>query len=84
MRERLGKIAQLSFRTRIVLLGQKANVVAQREQPFEKVSCIVAAADQVEAICQPKRAEKKNAFRSGQTIYIVRLRSIAQDETVFH
>ena len=83
MGKRLRKIAELSFRTRVVLLGKKADVIPQGEQPFEKRAGILGSANQVQAVCQPKGAKKKNAFRSRQSINIVSLLAIAANETPF-
>ena len=42
MRERLREIAQLTLRTRIVFLGQQADIVTKPDQPFEQRARLAA------------------------------------------
>ena len=84
MRKRLREVAELPPCVRIILLGKKSHIVPQSEQSFEKRASILGSANQVQAVCQPERAEKKNSFRSGQPIHVISLLAIAANETPFH
>ena len=45
MRKGLGEVTKLPPRVRIVLLGQKSEIVPQREQSFEERARVFRAAD---------------------------------------
>src|SRR5690349_11003464 len=56
VREGLRKIAQLAFETRVVFLGQQANVVAQSKQPLEETMRVFVTAHRFQTVDQPERA----------------------------
>jgi hypothetical protein len=46
VRQRLREVAEHAARTRVIFLGEQADVVAQREQPLEQPSRIFTALEQ--------------------------------------
>jgi hypothetical protein len=56
VRERLRKIAQHAVRTRIVFLGEQANVVSKAQQVFEQFARFIVAALEREIISEPETA----------------------------
>jgi len=68
VRERLRKVAQEAPSARIVLLGQKANVVADVEKALEECPRLGLLALQGEIIGQPEAAREKGALARGQPV----------------
>ena len=62
VREGLREVADEAPRHRVVLLGEEAEVVAQREQALEERPRVVDAADQVQAVGEPERAGEERAL----------------------
>lgn len=56
VRERLRKIAQHAVATRIVFLGEQANVVSKAQQVFEQFARFIVAALEREIISEPETA----------------------------
>ena len=61
--ERLRKVADLPPRARVVLLGEQADVVAQREQPLEQRPRLVVAPLQDVVVGEPEAAGEERALR---------------------
>ena len=81
VRESLRKIAGEAFRSRVVFLGQKPDIVAQAGKSFEKPARIGDAAEHQKAIGKPEAAGQKRAFARRQPI--VRFFGVvAQNETL--
>ena len=68
VRESLRKIAGEAFRSRVVFLGQKPDIVAQAGQSFEKPARVGDAAEHQKAIGKPEAAGQKRAFPRRQPI----------------
>src|SRR5262245_59871849 len=68
VRERLRKVAQESPRARIVLLGQKADVVADVAKALEECARLGLLALQREIVGQPEAAREKGALTRGQPV----------------
>lgn len=66
---------------RIVLLGEQARVVAEREQPFEQLLGLVATTRHGEVVGEPKRAREKDALAGRQTVDPICAR-VTQHETI--
>lgn len=66
MRQCLRKIAEHSFRTRIILLGKQTHVIANRKQTFKQVLCFLAAAGQNQGIRKPEGACQEGALPAGK------------------
>src|SRR6266850_1918724 len=64
VRKCLGKISQLSFLTRIVLLGEKAQVVSHIKQTLEQSARFFLSTEEVPASSQPEGTWEKNTFTS--------------------
>jgi len=83
MREGLGKVAEESPCRRVVLLGQEAHVVAEREEPFEDFARLGTAALKRKIVGEPEGARQEGALPGRQAVD-VRRRRISQHETVRH
>ena len=68
MAEGLRGVAEVATGGRVVLLAEEADVVAQGEEAFEQVDCLIGAADAVECICEPEGGGEKAAFASGNAV----------------
>src|SRR5262245_422924 len=66
--ERLREIPELSFRPRVVLLGQEADVVAQREQSLEEPPRVVMAAEEQVDVDEPEAARDERALAGGKAV----------------
>ena len=53
VRERLGDVADLPARMRVVLLGEQAHVVAEREEPLEDRARFLAPSLKAEVVGEP-------------------------------
>src|SRR5580693_5365396 len=62
VRKCLRKIPKLSFLARIVLLGEKSQIVSHIQQTLEQFACFLLSSEQVPAGHQPERARDKNSF----------------------
>src|SRR5579864_7098276 len=62
MRESLREIAQLSPGCRIVLFGQEADIIAQREQALEDLTRLGLAPLHRHIVSEPKAASEKRAL----------------------
>jgi hypothetical protein len=62
VRKCLRKISQLSFLARIVLLGEKPQVVSHIKQALEQFARFFLSTEEVPASNQPERAWEKNTF----------------------
>jgi hypothetical protein len=62
MRKCLWKISQLSFLARIVLLGEKPQVVSHIKQALEQFARFFLSVEEVPAPDQPERTWEKNTF----------------------
>ena len=62
MRERLGEVPELPAGHGIVFLREKADVVAEIQQPLEELARIVVLPLEGEYLGQPERAGEKNAL----------------------
>src|SRR5262245_52925962 len=81
VREGLREISELAFRTRVVLFGEQANVVPEREQVLEHLARFVDAAEQREVVYVPEAAREERALAWRQAIFRF-LGAIAQHEPV--
>ena len=81
VRESLRKIAGQAFRSRVVFLRQKPDIVAQARKSFEKPAPIGDAAEHHKAVGKPEAAGQEGALARRQPI----LRSfgvVAQNEAL--
>ena len=81
VRERLRKVAHLPLETRVVFLGEQAEVIAQREEPLEEAQRIIATAEQYVVVGEPEAAGEKRAFAGRQAVVSV-LAVVAQHEAI--
>ena len=81
--EGLGKVADQAPVAGVVLLGEEAEVVAQRQQAREELFGLVGATDHVQAVDQPEGARQECPFAPGQTVDLAVVgRAVPQDEAV--
>src|ERR1044071_9351712 len=80
----LREISQLSFLARIVLLGEKSQIVSNIQQALEQFARFFLSVEQVPTSDQPEGAWDKNAFTPRQSVHAAFLRPIAQDKAIFH
>src|SRR5271155_3538979 len=81
MREGLREIAEKAFPPWIVFLGEEAKVVAQGQQPLEQRDGVLMAANQREAVRQPKRANKESSLTARQPVTAGSCR-VAHDQAI--
>src|SRR3546814_647506 len=81
VREGLGEVAELVAAVRVVLLGEQADVVADRQQVLEPGERVLAPADQRQRVAEPEAAREKRALARRQAVRD-RVRAIAQHEAV--
>ena len=62
VRKRLRKVPELASEPRIVLLGQEADIVAQRQEAFKKLARLRHAPLHDEIVGEPEAAGEKCAF----------------------
>ncbi len=79
--ERLREVAELAAPHRVVLLGQQAHVVAQREQVARTARRPRPSAQQREVVDQPERAGEERALARRQAVDRL-LRAVALDQAV--
>ena len=63
--ERLGEVAELAPRRRVIFLGQESNVVGEANQSLEEGASFVDASQQREVVHQPECARQEYAFTRG-------------------
>ena len=68
MRKRLRKVAQMTFGGWVVFLGQKPNIVPQRQQPFEQLARVVISFLQNVIVSKPETARQKYALARRQAV----------------
>src|SRR5712691_200411 len=68
VRERLREVADLAAAARVVLLGQQADVVAQREDPLEQRARLVDAPEQHVRVGEPEAARDEHPFARRQAV----------------
>src|SRR6185312_11407424 len=68
VRQRLREVAEHHPVDRVVLLGEEADVVAQREEPLEQALGLAPASGERERIGEPERAGQERAFASRQAV----------------
>src|SRR5829696_4728377 len=66
--ERLWEVADLPPAAHVVLLGEQAEVVGQREEPLEQAARVVDAAVHREGADQPERAGQELALVTRQAV----------------
>src|SRR6185437_15959314 len=81
MGESLREVADQALLARIVFLGQQAEVVPQRQKPFEEPSRRSSTAEQDEIIDEPEAAGEERTLPARQSVLCVS-GIIAADETV--
>ena len=84
VREGLGEVAHETLCDRVVLLGEKAEVVAQREQPLEELHRFVVAADEMQVVGQPERTGEEGALATRQSVDVVRLLRVVPAHKTVH
>ncbi len=83
MGEGLGEVADQPAADGVVLLGEQAEIVAQRQQPPEQLLGVLGPPDHVQAVDQPERTGEEGALAAGQPVDgAVVGGAIAQDEPV--
>ena len=84
MREGLREVAHQATGDRVVFLRQEAEVVAQTDQPVEKLTGVVRPAQQRQAVTEPERAGQEGPLPSGEAVHVPRLvRVVPQHEPAF-
>ena len=68
MRKRLWKIPDMPTSAGVVLLGQEADIVAQREEAFESLRRFIVPPHQGETVRKPERAGQESALIALNTI----------------
>src|SRR5437762_10611307 len=81
VRERLGEIAHLTLRPRIILLGEEPDVIAEREQPLEESARVLMAPLQHVVVRKPKAASDEGALAAGKPV-VGLLTIVAQHESI--
>src|SRR5690348_13455070 len=71
VRERLREVADQPAAADVVLLGEEADVVAQREQSLEELPRLVAAAGQREIVGEPERAGQKRPLARRESVELL-------------
>ena len=62
MRKRLRKIAKQTMGVDVVLLGEQADIIAQRQYPLEQPPRVITTSEQNQIIGEPKAAGNENPF----------------------
>ena len=62
VRERLRKVPEHAPRNRVVLLGDEANVVRERDETLEQRMRFVVALEELQTVDEPERAREEDAF----------------------
>ena len=70
MRERLREVADEPLELRVVLLGEKAEIVAERQQAVEQLAGLVELPEQNEVVDEPEGAEEECAFARRQPVNV--------------
>src|SRR5690348_8937952 len=68
MRERLWEISELALGAWVVLLGQKPDIVPEREQPLEEPAGVVTPAHEHVVVSEPEAAGEERSLARGQAI----------------
>src|SRR5919204_1472941 len=84
VREGLREVAELAAELRVVLLGEQAEVGAEREEPLEELPRLVEPALEREVVDEPEGARQEGSFAGRQAVDRHRLlvRLVALDEAV--
>src|SRR5678815_6198607 len=67
--EGLWEIAHQPARARLVLLAEKSNVVAQREESLEELAGLVVTVEHGQRIREPEAAGKEGPFTGRQPVH---------------
>src|SRR5579859_1877538 len=80
--EGLREVAELTLRSRVVLLSQQPDIVREADETVEERHRFVAAAEQLEAVDEPERAREEDSFARREPVDVAFLRAIAEDEAI--
>ena len=76
VRERLGDVAELAARPRVVLLGKQADVVAQRQQVIHELARLGDLALERQHLDQPERAGQERSLAGRQAVALAHLSAL--------
>src|SRR5436190_22754997 len=68
MRERLGEVAEHALCLRVVLLREEVQIVAEVDEPAEKLVRLLVPPQQLVAVAEPERAREKYALARRQPV----------------